>query len=75
MVRLIWFRLRPEPLIVQGPELPFAIRSVVSGPQPYVVLPDGGKILLGGSHHGFRLVSVEPGRVIFEGNDNVVLPR
>lgn len=73
--RQYWGRVTLTGLIVQGPELPFAIRSVVSGPQPYVVLPDGGKILLGGSHHGFRLVSVEPGRVIFEGNDNVVLPR
>lgn len=70
-----WGRVQLTGMLEQGPTLPFAIRSVVSGPHPYVVLPDGEKILQGGSHQGYRLVSIDSGRVRFEGNNDVVLPR
>lgn len=70
-----WGRVQLTGMLEQGPTLPFAIRSVVSGPHPYVVLPDGEKILQGGSHQGYRLVSIDSGRVRFEGNSDVVLPR
>lgn len=45
--------------------VPFGIRSVVGGAQPYLVLSDGSKLLTGGSVEGYRLESVDPGRVIF----------
>ncbi|WP_082853059.1 type III secretion system inner membrane ring subunit SctD [Bordetella ansorpii] len=47
--------------------VPFGIRSVVGGPQPYVVLEDGSKLLVGGMHKQYRLTAVEPKRLIFEG--------
>lgn len=47
--------------------VPFGIRSVVGGPQPYVVLEDGSKLLVGGTHKQYRLTAVEPKRLIFEG--------
>lgn len=47
--------------------LPFRIRSVVSGPMPYVVLGDGSKLQPGGRRAGWRLVAVEPDRLVFDG--------
>lgn len=47
--------------------LPFRIRSVVSGPMPYVVLGDGSKLQPGGRRAGWRLVAVDPDRLVFDG--------
>jgi type III secretion protein D len=47
--------------------LPFRIRSVVSGPMPYVVLGDGSKLQPGGRQAGWRLVAVESDRLVFDG--------
>jgi type III secretion protein D len=47
--------------------LPFKLRTVVSGPASYVVLNDGAKLMIGGSHQGWRLVAVDPDQVMFEG--------
>src|SRR5690606_18157913 len=46
--------------------IPFDILSVVSGPQPYLVLSDGRKLLTGGAVEGYRLESVEPARLVFD---------
>lgn len=70
-----WNRVRVLGSPIQGPGLPFDIRSVVSGPQPYVVLSDGKKILKGGQYQGYRLITIEAGRLIFEGEDEVVVQR
>lgn len=60
----LWQRVR-----VAGPDapqsLPFRIRSVVSGPQPYVVFPDGKRLTIGGIHHGLRLTAVNPDHIVF----------
>lgn len=47
--------------------VPFGIRSVVGGPQPFVVLEDGSKLLVGGTYKQYRLTAVEPKRLVFEG--------
>lgn len=46
---------------------PFRLRSVVSTPQPYVILSDGRKLALGGEIAGWRLVGIDRQAVRFEG--------
>ena len=48
------------------PGLPFALQSIISGPIPYVVTADGGKLLPGGSHQGWRLIDISAQRALFE---------
>ena len=47
--------------------LPFRIRSVVSGAAPYVMLADGGKLQLGATQSGWRLVAIAPDHMVFDG--------
>ena len=57
--------------------LPFHLQSVVSGGTPYVVIDGGVKLLLDGRSQGWRLVSIDPGSVVFEGDhsNRVVVER
>jgi len=55
--------------------VPFVIRSVVGGPQPFIVLEDGSKLLVGGVYRKYRLVTVENTRIIFEGPRNAIVTR
>ncbi|MCG2600247.1 type III secretion system inner membrane ring subunit SctD [Achromobacter insuavis] len=55
--------------------VPFVIRSVVGGPQPFIVLEDGSKLLVGGVYRKYRLVSVENTRIIFEGPRAAIVTR
>ncbi len=55
--------------------VPFVIRSVVGGPQPFVVLEDGSKLLVGGVYRKYRLVAVENTRIIFEGPRSAIVTR
>lgn len=55
--------------------VPFVIRSVVGGPQPFVVLEDGSKLLVGGVYRKYRLISVENTRIIFEGPRSAIVTR
>ncbi|MFJ3463712.1 type III secretion system inner membrane ring subunit SctD [Achromobacter spanius] len=55
--------------------VPFVIRSVVGGPQPFVVLEDGSKLLVGGVYRKYRLVAVEKTRIIFEGPRSAIVTR
>jgi hypothetical protein len=48
-------------------QLPFRLKSVVGGDTPYVVLGGGEKLLLQGQSQGWRLVSIDPDSVVFEG--------
>jgi type III secretion protein D len=47
--------------------VPFGIRLVVSGPQPFIVLDNGDKLLVGGTYMRYRLIAVEPSRLVFDG--------
>ncbi|QXL83609.1 type III secretion system inner membrane ring subunit SctD [Comamonas sp. NLF-1-9] len=58
----------------RGPA-PFAIRSVVSGRQSYLVLPDGSRLLPGGTHAGWRLQSIEPELLVFDAPRRLVVER
>lgn len=55
--------------------VPFIIRSVIGGPQPFIVLADGSKILIGGMHKKYRLVAVEDKRLIFDGPRRAIVTR
>jgi type III secretion protein D len=55
--------------------VPFTIRSVIGGPQPFVVLEDGSKLLVGGTYLKYRLVAVEDTRLIFEGPRRAIVTR
>ena len=55
--------------------VPFTIRSVIGGPQPFVVLEDGSKLLVGGAYRKYRLVAVEDTRIIFEGPRRAIITR
>jgi type III secretion protein D len=57
--------------------LPFHLQSVVGGETPYVVLEGGIKLLLDGRSQGWRLASIDPTSVVFEGANakRVVLER
>ncbi len=54
---------------------PFPIRGVVGGPVPYVILSDGGKLLPGGTHAGWRLQAIEPQLLIFDAPRRLVVER
>ncbi|CAM3833382.1 type III secretion system inner membrane ring subunit SctD [Bordetella tumulicola] len=55
--------------------VPFAIRSVIGGPQPFIVLADGSKILVGGMHKKYKLIAVEDKRLIFDGPRRAIVTR
>ncbi|WP_454006021.1 type III secretion system inner membrane ring subunit SctD [Alcaligenes sp. Marseille-Q7550] len=47
--------------------VPFKIRSVVSGETPFLVLDNGTKLLVGGTHQHYRLTKIDERQLIFEG--------
>jgi type III secretion protein D len=55
--------------------LPFRVRTIVGGAQPWLLLDDGTKLLPGGTHDNYRLVAIEDKRVVFENSGTVVVPR
>jgi type III secretion protein D len=61
--------------VARGHALPFRIRSVVSGPQPYVMLHDGTRLLTGAVHGNSRLDAIEERQIFFDQPSGVVLNR
>ncbi|MFC4160066.1 type III secretion system inner membrane ring subunit SctD [Chitinimonas lacunae] len=57
------------------PPLPFRIRGVVGGEQPYVLTADGAKITVGGQIGAYKLVAVTDRELIFDGPERVSLAR
>lgn len=55
--------------------LPFRIRSVIGGGEPYVVLSDGSKLLPGAQRSGWKLVSIQSDRMLFDGPRQLVVLR
>ena len=55
--------------------VPFTIRSVVGGPQPFIVLSDGTRLLVGGTYKKYRLAAVEDDRIVFDGPRKAVITR
>lgn len=55
--------------------VPFTIRSIMGGAQPFVVLGDGTKLVPGGTYRQYRLVSIENGKVTFDGPTYAVVSR
>ncbi|CAM3768612.1 EscD/YscD/HrpQ family type III secretion system inner membrane ring protein [Bordetella sputigena] len=54
---------------------PFRVQTVVGGKQPWVLLEDGTRIVIGGTHGAYRLTSVEDGSVVFDGPTPTVIAR
>ncbi len=48
------------------PKLPFEIKTIVSGPAPYIVTADGEHVARGGQIGGLRLANVEDTQVVFD---------
>jgi len=63
------------PAAAVADSVPFTIRSIIGGPQPFVVLADGSKLLIGGTYKRYRLVAVESTRIIFEGPRRAIITR
>ena len=64
-------RIVPEVIVPAAPEpvtanAPYPIRAVVSGPSPYLILPDGSRVQPGGSHAGWRLQSIDADVLVFD---------
>lgn len=55
--------------------VPFTIRSVIGGPQPFIVLADGSKLLVGGTYKKHQLTAVEDTRIIFDGPRRAIVTR
>ncbi|MVW78567.1 type III secretion system inner membrane ring subunit SctD [Bordetella sp. 02P26C-1] len=55
--------------------VPFQIRSVIGGPQPFIVLGDGTKLLVGGTYKRYQLIAVEDTRLIFDGPRRAIVTR
>jgi type III secretion protein D len=51
--------------------LPFKVVEVISGKGASVVTDDGERLQVGDTHMGWRLSSVEPGKVVFMGKQRV----
>lgn len=58
-----------------GTGLPFAIRSVVGGNAPYVVLDDGTMLTPGGTYAGWRLKEVDATQLTFDAPQLLVVKR
>ena len=61
--------------VVSRNKPPFAIRSVVGGGVPYLVLPNGAKLSPGGTHAGWRLQSIESDVLVFDFPRRLVVSR
>jgi type III secretion protein D len=55
--------------------LPFRVHTIVGGTQPWVMLEDGTRIVVGGTHGAYRLKSIEDGAVVFDGPATTVIKR
>lgn len=55
--------------------VPFGVRSVVSGPQPYIVLADGTRLLEGGTYQGYLLREIRADSLHFDGPQPAILTR
>jgi len=58
-----------------GTGLPFAIRSVVGGASPYIVLGDGTLLMPGGTYAGWRLKDVDATNLTFDAPQLLVVKR
>ncbi len=68
---------RNAPKVVTGSAegVPFRVVSVIGGGMPFVVLDEGVKVMPGGTHKGFRLVSISDKEVVFDGPRRIELRR
>lgn len=54
---------------------PFAVRSVVGGASPYLMLNNGQKLMTGGAVGEWRLISIDDARITLDGPRRLVIPR
>lgn len=68
-------QLGGSPAATVADTVPFTIRSVIGGPQPFIVLADGNKLLVGGTYKKYQLTAVEDTRIIFDGPRRAIVTR
>jgi len=68
-------QLGVEPTPTTADTVPFEIRSIMSGPQPFIVLADGSKLLIGGTYKRYQLIAIEDSRIIFDGPHRAIVSR
>lgn len=68
-------QLGDEPAATTADSVPFQIRSVIGGPQPFIVLADGSKLLIGGTYKRYQLMAIEDSRIIFDGPRRAIVTR
>ena len=68
-------QLGGAPATTVADTVPFTIRSVIGGPQPFIVLADGNKLLVGGTYKKYQLTAVEDTRIIFDGPRRAIVTR
>lgn len=56
-------------------DLPFKIRSVVSGAMPYIVIDDGSRLFVGGERDGWRLSLIDRSFIILDGPKRITAMR
>ena len=60
-------QLRPGAAAPAPRRLPFRVASVVSGPQAYVVLSDGSRLVPGGRRDGYTLLEIDNDSLVLQG--------
>lgn len=58
-----------------APALPFPIRAVVGGDNPYLMVGDGTIIAPGGVYRGWHLKAIEPGQIVFDSPRSLMVQR
>lgn len=53
--------------------LPFKVIEVITGKTAFIVTDAGERLQIGDVHQGWRLVTVDPGKVVFDGKQRVEL--
>jgi type III secretion protein D len=64
------FTLEQEDAQAVAMNIPFRIHSIIGGPQPWLILENGTKLVVGGTYDNYRLKSIEDSRVIFEAENS-----
>lgn len=55
-------------------KLPFTIGQVITGPMASIVTTQGERVFVGDRIHGYQLLRIEPGKLIFVGDQRIELP-
>lgn len=52
-------------------QLPFTISEVITGPMASIVTNEGERVFVGDRIHGYQLIRIEPGKLVFVGDRRI----